>query len=183
MRAELKITYDDYKTLPEGGPRYQVIEGELVMMTPAPNFGHQKLVWGLGTALYNHVLHHGLGTVVGAPVDLILSETNVFQPDIVFVSRKRKRIIVREGLRGAPDLCVEVLSKSTADQDRDVKRKLYAQFGVLELWLVDPELKQVEVFRLQEDSAAPARVFKARETLKSALLPGFEVELKELFSR
>lgn len=181
MRTELQITYDDYKTLPEQGPRYQVIEGELIM-TPAPNLRHHRIVWALGNALYNHVEAQALGLVVGSPVDMILTATNVFQPDLVYLSHARKSLMAEEGIRGAPDLCVEVLSPSTAAQDRDVKRKLYARFGVVELWLVDPETRTVELFRLQENPGEAAARFAETETLRSALLPGFEAPLAKLFA-
>jgi len=180
MRTDIKFTYQEYRTLPETGPRYQLIEGDL-LMSPSPNFFHQTLVYNLALILGQFAKTHALGLVRVAPLDVILTEEDVVQPDIVYVSNARKGIIAPEGLRGAPDLCVEVLSASTRDLDSQAKRVLYARHGVAELWLVDPDARTIELFRLQEQPHAPTRVFRADETLTTALLPGLEVKLAEVF--
>lgn len=180
-RTPVKFTYAEYRTLPDPGPRYQLIEGELVM-SPSPNFRHQAVVANLFGALFAHVKALRLGVVACAPLDVILSEETVVQPDIVFVSLSRRSIIVTEGLRGAPDLCVEVLSGRTEDLDRGAKRLLYSRHGVIEYWITDPERNTVDVYRLQENPAIPVRTLGISDTLASSLLPGFSLALADVFA-
>lgn len=181
MRADLKYTYAEYATLPENGRHYQLLGGEL-LMSPAPSFRHQDLLMRLGTALFSFVNARALGKILVAPLDVILTDEDVVQPDVVFISNERRGIIVPEGLRGAPDLCVEILSPSNASLDRGAKRLLYARHGVIELWLVDPDANTVELFRLQENAREAARRWTAAGTLETALLPGFVLELAPVFA-
>lgn len=181
VRTDIKFTYAEYRTLPETGPRHQVVEGEL-LLTPAPSLRHQRVAFRVADALYHFVEGRALGTVVCSPVDVILSDTNVVQPDIVYVSNARRSALVREGIRGIPDLCVEILSGGTEDLDRGAKRLLYARFGVTEYWIVDPEANTVEVYRLQENASTPARRFAASDALVTALLPGLSIALSDVFA-
>src|SRR4051794_31302991 len=109
-RADVKYTADDYRTLPGTGPRHQLVDGELIRMTPAPSYRHQALQAELLMRLRAFVRAQGLGDVVGAPIDVYLSEHDVLQPDVLFVSTARKTIIATDGVHGAPELVVEVLS-------------------------------------------------------------------------
>ena len=127
----------------ETGSRYQIIEGDLAI-TPAPNTRHQRISRNLEFLLHQHVLARGLGEVFDASFDVILTETDVVQPDILFIRTVNRNRITKEGLRGAPDWVVEILSPATETMDRAVKRKLYARHGVEELWLVDPHHKQID---------------------------------------
>ncbi|MGD0091456.1 MAG: Uma2 family endonuclease [Planctomycetota bacterium] len=181
LRADLKITYAEYRALPETGPRYQLIEGDLVM-SPAPSFFHQRLSGRLYRSLGTFVAEHRLGEVLYAPLDLILDEENVLQPDLVFIAASQENIIAPEGLRGAPALCVEILSPRTSELDTGIKRRLYARFGVEEYWLVSPEEKRIYVYRLQENASAPAKILGLGDTLTSALFPGWAMRLEEFFA-
>ena len=181
VRPLARVTYFEYSSLPETGPRYQLIEGKLVM-TPAPSYRHQTVQIRLTVALYNFVEPRGLGIVRSSPLDVILSEDSSPQPDIVYVSAARRSIIVPEGLRGAPDLCVEVLSERTRSMDRLAKRVLYAQHGVTEYWIVDPDANTVDLYRLQDNPNEPTRKLTASEPLTTALLPGFSLDLRAVFA-
>lgn len=179
-RADLKYTADDYRGLMPGGPQYQLVDGELVRMTPAPSYRHQALVWELGSRLRTFVRANHLGDALGAPVDVYLSEFDVFQPDLLFVSRQRLDRIADDGVHGAPDLVVEVLSPSTRHLDLGVKRTTYARHGVIEYWVVDPQARTITVYDLQ---AMPAHtMLEAGATLTSPLLPGFALAVGELFA-
>jgi Uma2 family endonuclease len=180
-RPILKFTYADYATLPETGPRYQLIGGELIK-SPAPSYRHQTLLMRIAHALYAFVEPRKLGIVRMSPLDVILSDEDVAQPDAVYVSNIRVGIIVKEGLRGAPDLCIEILSDRTAGMDRVAKRGLYAKKGVLEYWIVDPHANIVELYRLQENAEQPATTFKATDTLTTPLLSGFSLGLPDVFA-
>ncbi|MCZ7649556.1 MAG: Uma2 family endonuclease [Planctomycetota bacterium] len=181
MSTATRLTYADYCALPDDGARYELLAGELVMMAPAPTPRHQKVVAGIAHRLTGHVESKRLGTVLFAPLDVILTEQEVVQPDIVFISKAREGIIREKGIFGAPDLCVEVLSPSTREKDLTVKRELYTRHGVVELWYVDLEARRVELYRPREEPTKPQTYFYEKDALVSPLLPGFELALEPLF--
>jgi Uma2 family endonuclease len=149
------LGYEDYAALPLDGRRYEIHEGEL-SGTPAPTPQHQLVTRNLFRLVDQHVRATRAGEVLFAPIDVILSETSIVQPDLVFVDRNRLDAISRRGIEGAPTLVVEVLSPTTALIDRRTKAKLYAQYGVPCLWLVDPEARTIEAFVLEPGGYAPA---------------------------
>lgn len=179
-RPPVKYTYEEYCSLPEGA-RYQMIDGD-IFVSPSPTRRHQTVSKRLFRALDGIVAPRKLGEVYFAPMDVILSDEDVVQPDIVYVSNARASLLAPEGIRGGPDLCVEVLSEGTQARDRKAKRVLYARHGVTEYWIVDPEANTLEVYRLQENPASPVRRLTASETLTTDLLPGFMLPLAELFA-
>ena len=141
-----QITWQDVQQLPDDGHRHEAMEGELYV-TPAPTFRHQRISQRLELALIRLLEqpHHGI--VVHAPIGVEFPDTGEgVQPDIVFVSEARRDRIVAEGIRGAPDLVIEILSPTTATRDRGVKRKLYERQGVEQYWIVDPEAEAVEMW-------------------------------------
>lgn len=177
--ASLRFTYDDYLLLPEDR-RYEIIDGDL-FMTPAPGTPHQRVVGNLYLRLRRYVEDHQLGEVLIAPCDVVLSPTDVVQPDLLFVAASRAAIVGEKFISAAPDLVVEVLSPSTEDRDRTVKTKLYARFGVRELWIADPETKRIEVLTNSGDGFRQEAVFGLGTVLRSALLPGLEIPIAEVF--
>jgi Uma2 family endonuclease len=170
----LKVTADDYRLMPEGGPRYQLIGGEL-FMSPSPSRYHQSVVSNIYFLIRGFIEVNPLGRVYMAPLDVHLSEHDVFQPDLLFVSNAHAAIQVDEGIHGAPDLAVEVLSPSTARIDKEPKRKTYAAQGVEELWLVDPKSRTTTVYQLQESPDRPTAVHAESDTFQSPLFPGLEI--------
>jgi len=168
MPTRALLTYSDYAALPDDGRRYELHQGEL-SVTPAPGVRHQRVIIPLGSRLYEHVRARGLGEVLVAPTDCILSNVTVVQPDILYVATDRQTIISERGIEGAPTLAVEVLSPSTARLDRDRKMKLYAEYGVPYYWIVDPETRSVEAYTLTGTAYALA----GRLTSEPAALPPF----------
>jgi Uma2 family endonuclease len=150
-----QITWQDVQQLPDDGHRHEAIEGELYV-TPAPSSRHQRISRRLLYALEAILGAHG--ELFFAPIGVEFPDTQEgVQPDLVFVSRSRSGIIVQEGIRGAPDLVVEILSPTTAHRDRGVKRKLYERQGVEQYWIVDLETQAIEVWNFGErPSEAPA---------------------------
>ena len=142
------LTYQDYAALPDDGRRYEIHEGDL-SVTPAPGSKHQIVSTRLVAALHVHVEARSLGVVVAAPFDVILSDRTIVQPDIVFIATDRVGRISERGVEGAPTLVVEILSASTRETDRDAKLRLYASHGVPWYWIVDPDARVVEGYRLQ----------------------------------
>ena len=180
LSTELLITADEYQQLSEGPPYYQLIGGKL-FMTPSPAAYHQEILGSLHLILAPFILESNLGKVYLAPLDVRLSENDVFQPDLIFVARDRLKIVKESAIDGAPDLTVEILSPSTAGIDRDLKRKTYAQYGVKELWLIDPVEKGVALYALQEDPTEPYSTFERGEVLCSRLFPGFLLNTDQIF--
>ena len=179
QQAKVEFTYDDYKLLPDH-PRHELIDGDLIM-SPAPVTFHQKVSAMLYFLLNQFILKHQLGWLFYAPVDVVLSQYDVVQPDLLFIARDHKSIIKKENIQGAPDLVIEIISPSTAGQDRIVKRKLYAKFGVREYWIVDPEQKSIEVMQWAETGFKTLQVYPNGSQLHSQVLAGFELPLQEVF--
>ncbi len=175
----IKRTYADYCRTPDD-ERYELWDGELIV-APAPNSAHQIVDAKLGWRLAQFVEERGLGQVFSAPYDVVLSETDVVQPDLLFVSNERVYIITPDNVRGAPDLVVEILSPSTAERDRTFKRALYARYGVSEYWLVDPDARTVTVLRLDDGAFAEVAYYGAGQTLTSPTMAGFTVNLDDIF--
>ena len=177
VKPKLKLTYEDYASLPDD-ERCELIDGELMPM-PSPTALHQTLLKKL--ALGFMVLEsRGLGTMFFAPLDVILSNFDVVQPDLIFVSNARAYII-QDYIRGAPDLLVEILSPSTERRDRIVKRELYARHGVPEYWMIDPYAKTITVLLLGANGYYTHAVFGAGDTLTSPTLPGFALDVSLIF--
>ena len=176
---DLKRTYADYCLTPDD-ERYELLDGELVM-SPSPNRAHQRIDAKLGWRLAQFVEERDLGEVFSAPFDVVLSDTNVVQPDLLFVSKEQAYIVTEDNIRGAPDLVVEIISPSTIERDRSFKRALYARYGVREYWLVDPDTRTVTVLLLDEGAFVEIARYGAEQTLTSPTLAGFTANLDDIF--
>ena len=179
MKLKERKTVKDYEALPEGAP-YQLIEGELVM-SPAPNPFHQELLKRVFLRFYKAVEEAGNGKVLFAPVDVYLDEENAFQPDLVVLLKDSLEKITEKGVKGAPDVVVEVLSPSTAYYDLRKKKEVYERAGVKEYWIVDPEMEEVEVYTNEGGSFRIFSKAKKEGKVRSSLIKGLEIELKDLF--
>ena len=179
-KPRTKLTYEDYRNIPDD-ERWELLDGELVM-PPSPSDAHQATLLELAWHLHSFVKQHGSGHVRFAPFDVVLSDTSVVQPDLLFVSNQRKHIITPENIRGAPDLVVEILSPSTASRDWRVKLDLYAENGVQEYWVVDPDAQRVWVMARSDDGAlTEVGNYGRDDTLTSPTLAGFTVGLDQVF--
>ena len=144
------LTYRDYEALPADGRRYELHEGEL-SVTPAPGTRHQRVIGAMFFSLRAHVEAYRLGEVFLSPVDCILSDTTVVQPDLVYLDPMRAHLVSERGIEGPPTLVVEILSPSTTTIDRSRKRRLYADHGIPYYWIVDPEARTIEAYRFEGD--------------------------------
>ena len=174
-----KLTYEDYLKTSDD-ERYELLDGELFIL-PAPNIAHQHVAMKLATRLDTFVEDKNRGVVYSAPTDVVLSETHVVQPDLMFISSDRAGIVTSANIQGAPDLLVEIRSDSTAERDENLKRKLYAKFGVKEYWLVDPDARTITVLLLGEDGYTERSTYTEGQTLTSSILDGFSAHLGEIF--
>lgn len=179
-RKKVVLTYDDYVHLPDDGRRYEILEGEL-SVTPSPVTKHQRVSRNLLIPLARFVREHHLGEVLAAPMDVILSNVSVVQPDLLFVTRERSHLITEKNIQGAPDLIVEILSPTTASMDRTAKMQLYARYGVPHYWLVDPEAEALEAYELAEGAYELKADLSASADYYPAPFPGLVVPLKELW--
>ena len=179
-QAATKMTYDQYCLLPDDGKQYEVIDGEL-FMTPAPKPRHQKIVLRLAEELSRFVRENSLGEVFVAPVDVLLDQHTVLEPDVLFISTARVSIVKEDAIEGPPDLVVEVLSPSTFYKDLRKKMTAYSQFGVQEYWVVDPETQTIEVYTRRDDKLQLAQKFSSGEAVESALLPGLRLAVNNVF--
>lgn len=143
------LTYRDYAALPDDGRRYELHDGEL-SVTPAPGTRHQRAIGALHVLLRAHIEAHRLGEVFLSPVDCILSDTTVVEPDLVYLDPTRAYLVSERAIEGPPTLVVEVLSPSSTSIDRNRKRELYARHGIPHYWIVDAEAGTIEAYGLDE---------------------------------
>ena len=180
--AGVKLTWDDYVLFPEDGMRHELIDGEHYV-TPAPFLRHQEIVGRLYLAIGNYLAAHPIGRVFVAPLDVILSKFDVVEPDLLYVSNERAPELLKDWVRGAPDLVTEVGSESTRKRDETIKRALYERVEVIEYWIVDPEIDVVRIYRRADDRfGRPAELSRrAGDVLTTELLPALEITLDAIF--
>ena len=174
-----KLTYEDYAKTPDD-ERWELIDGELIMAA-APNIPHQSIQSLAGWYVQTFVRDGDLGRVFFSPTDVVLSDHDTIQPDLIFVSKERESIITYANIQGAPDLVVEILSPSTARRDWRDKMDLYAKHGVIEYWLISPESRTVWVFLLVDGAFEESGRYEEDDTLTSPTLEGFTLDLSEVF--
>lgn len=146
---ESPLTYEDYANMPDDGMRYELAAGQLEAMTPAPHPKHQLVLQQLMDLLKDTCNTDYI--VFLAPVDVILSDIEVRQPDLIMLHRSRLSLLTNRGIEGPPDLVAEVLSPSTIKRDREDKRRSYSKYGVPEYWIIDMNNGHLEQYVLQGD--------------------------------
>jgi Uma2 family endonuclease len=179
--AKKNYTYQDYLELPDDGNRYEIIEGELVM-PPAPYTIHQDICRNIAIELTIYTRKMKLGKIYFAPTDVVLSDINVVQPDILFISKENLQIITEKNIKGVPDLIVEIISPSTDYYDLFVKKETYERSGIKEYWLVDPQKQWVEIYLNIEQKFKLHQRLDREGVLKSKVLNGFEIDMETVFN-
>lgn len=179
MKLKVKFTYQDYLHMSED-KRYELIEGDFFMV-PSPNEYHQRISRELGYILLSFVKKNKLGLIYYAPFDVVFSDEDVVQPDIIFVSKEQKNIITKDNIKGVPDLLIEILSPNISYRDKEIKRKLYYKYGVKEYWIVDPGKQNIEVLSLTHDGYKTTGIYDTGMVLSSPLLHDLTIELKSVF--
>jgi len=186
MRATppaVKLTYDDFLLFPDDGKRHELIDGEHYV-TPSPNTKHQVIVSNLHLVIASWLESNRAGRVFLSPFDVVMSDVDVVEPDLLFISAARvPEILTAQHVRGTPDLVIEVASKGTRKRDETIKRRLYEQKGVQEYWTIDPEIDVVRVYRREGVTFARA-VELSRErsdVLQTPLLPGLDIPIERIF--
>ncbi len=180
--GHLRLTYEDYRLIPDDGKRHELIDGEHVL-SPSPNTKHQRIAGVLLTALKNFLREHPLGEIFIAPYDVVLSDFDVVQPDLIFVATAQAAIVTEANIRGIPTLVVEILSEGNRKLDETIKRQRFEHYGIPEYWIIDPALDQVKIYRLTGGRYGQASVLslEAQEQLTTPLLPALNLPLATLF--
>jgi Uma2 family endonuclease len=172
-------TVEDLRAMPEGGPIFELVSGE-AFERETPTARHEQLVQRLHDALSAHVEESDLGAVFRMPWPVELSRYDLICPDLSFVAWGRDGAIGVDGVHGAPELVVEVLSPESSERDLGEKKRLYQWSGIFEYWVVDPEAPAFLGFTKTPGGYEPI----ANEGLRfrSVLLPEFELDLERLFA-
>lgn len=177
-----KLTYADFLSFPDDGRRHELIDGAHYV-TPAPVTVHQRLLGALYLALRQYLENQPIGEVFLSPFDVVLSDHDVVEPDLLLVLDEQSDLVTEKHVVGAPALVIEILSPTTRARDRGIKRRLFERTGVREYWLVDPSDASVEVYRAREGELGFEGSLVAGDMLTSPLLPGFALEIRPLFVR
>jgi Uma2 family endonuclease len=177
-----KLTYEDYMLSPDDGQRHEILDGEHYV-TPSPFFRHQLISSRLHLRLGSLVEERKMGVVLSAPMDVVLSDHDIAQPDLLFISNERAGIITQRNIQGAPDLVIEILSDRTRRRDEGIKLECYDRCGVSEYWMFNPNRKTAKVYRRQGGKLrlAPNLSAAAGDVLTTPLLPGLATPLAEIF--
>jgi len=182
---ECRFTYADYKgwQLKEG-ERYELIRGEAFAMA-GPSARHQAISWEISGQLYGYLRGKPCRAFC-APFDVRLfyeegeGDDTVVQPDIMVVCDKSK--IGPEGIRGAPDLAIEILSPSNTAIEMEEKRCLYRDAGVREYWVVDPKNSRVTAYCFRDGGIFVSKTYRASDTVPVGIFPGFGIALEQVFA-
>ena len=175
-----RMRFADLERMPEDGRRFELYDGELAeVSSPLPR--HQRIALNIADVLRHYEHSHG-GLVFVAPLDIVLDDYNVVQPDIVFFGADRASAInMDRPIRLPPDLAIEILSPTTQRTDRGRKLHLLARFAVREYWLIDPMASVVEVFVLERDSYVLTQTAGHGDKIDSRVLPSLSVGVAGLF--
>ncbi len=178
QKTKKGFTYADYLTWPDD-ERWELINGEVYNMTPAPTTRHQNIVYNVSFILKSKLLNKSCRPFV-APTDVVLSEYDVVQPDVFVVCDEKK--ITEANIQGSPDLIIEVLSPATALKDKREKKALYEKYAVKEYIFIDPFALVVERFLLEDDRVyGKGGIFGPKEVLPLVSLKEIEIPLWEIF--
>lgn len=181
IQPQRTFTYEDLSSFPDDNFRRELIDGELIV-TASPSTNHQRVVAFLVHRLMSHTDQRG-GEVLPAPYDVRFSDTDVVEPDVLYVKPENMPKLEQRFLAGPADVVVEVSSPSTRRLEIHRKLRLYERFQVPEYWYVDIEAERVEVYRLTSTGYEHPRLLSRAETLTSPELPGFSLDLEILFGR
>lgn len=179
-----RLTAREFLRIPEDGKRHELIDG-VHYVTPSPNVRHQELVGRLHLSIGTFLESRPHLGRIFLPLDVVLSDHDVLEPDLLLVAADQQGILTKANLQGPPALAIEVLSPSTRTRDELVKRRLFDERGAREYWLVDPWARRVVVFRRAADGSFPqvaSLEASAGARLETPLLPGWSLPMEELFA-
>jgi len=174
-------TAADYWKLPEGEP-VELIQGRLIV-SPSPNFLHQTIS-ALLTEILMRAARESGGRACASPIDVVLSDHTILQPDLIYVSKSRRGIVKRR-IEGAPDLVIEILSQPNSRRDRIDKLNLYAEFSVAEYWIVDQDGRNFDflIHNKKQGNDGKFEIQTQRDgCYQSPLLPELRISLADFWA-
>ena len=180
----VKLTYDDFLLFPDDGKRHELIDGEHYV-TPSPNTRHQRISGRLHLLIANWLEQHPVGEVFYAPFDVVFSNFDVVEPDLLYMSNERAAaILTAKHVAGVPEIVIEIGSPGTRKRDETLKRRLYERTGVEEYWVVDPDVDAIRVFRRSSRGFdRPVELSaEAGDILTTPLLPGLDIPIARVFA-
>jgi len=180
----VKLTYDDFLLFPDDGKRHELIDGEHYV-TPSPNTRHQRISGRLHLLIGNWLEAHPVGQLFFAPFDVVFSNFDVVEPDLLYMSNARAtEILTVTHVAGVPELVIEIASPGTRKRDETLKRRLYERTGVTEYWVVDPDLDAIRVYRRSTQGFdRPVELSaEAADVLTTPLLVSLEIPLARVFA-
>lgn len=176
-----KATIEEFWALPESLLHIEYINGE-ILMAPTPTVAHQSVLRNVFRALDQFVQRTAMGSIFFSPLDVVLPSGDVVQPDAFFLtSEEAERASSEKRVHAAPPFVVEILSPGSIKHDTLTKRSLYERNGVREYWIVDPVTKTVAQMVLREGHYELTE-FSEGDTVRSAVLEGFEMAVKAMMS-
>lgn len=181
-KIEPLLTIEDLDACPDDGNRYELIGGEL-FVSRAPGISHQRVIQNVQKPFLTYLEQNQIGILVPG-AGAVFSNYDAVIPDLVFVRNERwPEIVTGEKFTGAPDIVIEVLSPGAENQRRDlsVKRQLYAKYGVTEYWVIDPENRSVDIYRLRGLTLEKTATLMDDEEITSPILPGFQLKVAAIF--
>jgi Uma2 family endonuclease len=180
----VKLTYEDFLLFPDDGKRHELIDGEHYV-TPSPNTRHQVISGNLHFIIREWLERRPIGRVFYAPFDIVFTQFDVVEPDLLYMSNERAaEILTAKHVTGAPEIVIEIGSPGTRKRDETIKRRLYERSGVIEYWVVDPDLDAVRVYRIEGGTfGRPTELANDRgDILTTPVLPGLEIALARVFA-
>jgi len=176
--AALGITLEEFERLPGDGVQHEISAGRLITMPP-PHFSHAKVALSVLKALLRYLAAEHWEVIPEAGYVLCSDPLTVRQPDLSVLSKKRFDTTKRGYCTGAPELAIEVISPSDDEDEIKLKIAQYLQYGTIEVWVLYPTTRQVQVFRADGGST----VLNASDTLDGGpVLPGFSIAVSDLFT-
>ena len=175
------LTYEDYvKLTPPDNGNFELLNGQIFFMA-SPKPSHQRISSRLSYFLAGFIIPNNLGDLLAAPMDVLFTPHDTFQPDLLFISKERLGIIGENKIEGSPDLVIEILSPSNDNQEMSYKKHIYEISGVKEYWLINVEKQTLTQYEQEENELRWKRVLQKNETLKTDIIKGFELELNKFF--
>jgi Uma2 family endonuclease len=181
--ARVKLTYDDFLLFPDDGHRHELIDGEHYV-TPSPNMRHQAISGNLHFMIRSWLEQHPVGRIFYAPFDVVFTNFDVVEPDLLYLSHARaSQCLTEKHVTGAPDLVIEIGSPGTKKRDDTIKRRLYERTGVSEYWVVDPIVEMIGVYRSQDGRfGRPLELrTEAGDVLTTPHFDGLDLPLRKIF--
>ncbi len=182
LRQPKLLTYEDYAriTPPDSG-HYELHKGQIIYM-PSPTPIHQQACGNIYGEIRNFLKRNPIGRVYIAPLDTTFTKHDTFQPDVLFISNKRLELITDKRIVGAPDLVVEVLSEGNTTKEMSYKKHVFETTSVSEYWFINLKKQTLAQYENVEDEFWLRQVLTIKDTLKSIIIDGFEMPIKEIFN-